>query len=113
MKLGRKGRSVLVMATAPQLDPLLVRELDDLVAVGRFSSREDVVREGLRLVREQDLHGEPVDLAGLDPEERAWLEQRIAEADADPHEGYSIEEVFDELERLCEEDIERARKAAE
>ena len=101
------------MATQPILDPLLVRELDDLVAVGRFPSREDAVREGLRLVREQDRFGELVDFDKLDPAERAWLEQRTAEADADLDGGYSIEEVFDELERLCEEDIERARKAAE
>ena len=100
------------MATAPQLDPLLVQQLDDLVAVGRFSSRDDAVREALRLVHERDQFGEVVDFDKLDPEERAWLEQRIAECDADSHEGYSIEEVFDELERLCEEDIERERRAA-
>lgn len=40
------------MATALNLDQRTVGELDDLVASGRFASREDAVREGVRLVRE-------------------------------------------------------------
>jgi Arc/MetJ-type ribon-helix-helix transcriptional regulator len=59
-----------------------MRDLDDLVASGRFPSREDAVREGLRLVHEQDWTDEEVDLGTLDPETRAAIERGLADVAA-------------------------------
>lgn len=67
------------MATAISLDPDTLRDLDDLVARGRFASREDAVREGLRLVHEQDWTDEAVDLESLDPATRAAVEEGLAD----------------------------------
>lgn len=85
------------MATAIDLDQDTIRDLDDLVARGRFPSREDAVREGLRLVHEQDWTDEAGDLDSLDPKTRAALEEGLADVAAGR--TYPAEEVFDELLR--------------
>lgn len=82
------------MATAINLDPKTLRDLDDLVASGRFLSREDALREGLRHVHEQDWTDEAVDLASLDPATRAAVEAGVAAGRT-----YPAEQVFDELLR--------------
>ena len=69
------------MATALNLDPAIVRSLDDLVRSGRFASREAAVSEGLRLVEIADW-GEPVDLDDLSPSERAGVERGLADVAA-------------------------------
>lgn len=78
-----------------RIDPLLARDLDDLVATGRFVSREDAVRHAVRLIWDAEYDTrlpEP-----LDAETMAILEERIAEADANPDGGIPAEEVFAEL----------------
>ena len=67
------------MATAINLDVDTLRDLDDLVARGRFPSREEAVREGLRLVHEQDWIDEEVDLNALDPATLAAVEEGLAD----------------------------------
>jgi Arc/MetJ-type ribon-helix-helix transcriptional regulator len=70
------------MATALDLDPDTLRELDDLVASGRFPSREDAIRTALRLVHEQDRTDEAVDLDSLDPGTRAAVEEGLTDVAA-------------------------------
>ena len=70
------------MATAWNFDAETIRELDDLVASGRFASPEAAVREGLRLIRKSNDADETVDLDSLDPETRRAIEIGIADADA-------------------------------
>lgn len=61
------------------MDRQSVLELDDLVASGRFASREDAVREGLRLIQQQEVVDEAVDLDSLDSETRAAVEAGLAD----------------------------------
>ena len=70
------------MTTALNLDQQTVRDLDDLVASGRFKSREEAVREALRLLEEQDYVDEPVDLETLDPVTRQAVEEGLADVAA-------------------------------
>jgi putative addiction module CopG family antidote len=70
------------MLTAINLDPDTLRDLDELVASGRYASREDVVRAGLRLVHEEEWTDEEVDLDSLDPATRAALEEGLADVAA-------------------------------
>jgi antitoxin ParD1/3/4 len=70
------------MATVLKLDPATLSDLDELVASGRFASREDALREGLRLVHEQGWTDEAVDLDSLDPATRAAVEGGLADIDA-------------------------------
>lgn len=98
----------MAMATRLTLDPETEVLIDDLMASGRFADRVDVLRHGIRLAHDED---QAVD-EPLDAETLAELERRIAEADADPDGGIPAEEVFAELERLCQEEMERGRNAA-
>ena len=70
------------MATTIDLDRQTLGELDDLVASGRFASREDVVREAVRLLQEREGVDEAVDLDSLDPETRAAVEAGLADIEA-------------------------------
>lgn len=70
------------MATQLKLDPDTEALIDDLMANGRFASREDVVREGIRLVRKNDWTDQEVDLDSLDPETRAAIEAGLADVEA-------------------------------
>lgn len=65
------------MATALNLDRQTLFELDDLVARGRFASREDVVREALRLVWEDEVDDGPLTQA-----EREGIERGLADVEA-------------------------------
>lgn len=62
--------------------------VNELLESGRFASREDVLREGLRLVRERELDRDRF---------RKEMTRRIAEADA----GHvaPADQAFDELEQ--------------
>lgn len=67
------------MPTAINLDPDTLRDLDELVASGRYTSREDIVRAGLRLLHEEEWTDEEVDLDSLDPAIRAAVEEGLAD----------------------------------
>ena len=92
------------MATQLKFDPETELLIDDLMASGRFTDRTEVLRHGIRLAHDEDHTDEP-----LSPEHLALLEQRIAEADADPDGGIPAEAVFAEMERLCLEEMDRRR----
>jgi antitoxin ParD1/3/4 len=70
------------------LDPDLEAIGEELVESGRFTSRADVLREGVRLVQERELGR---------AEFRKEMARRMEEADA----GHVVpaEQVFDELEQ--------------
>ena len=95
------------MATQPRLDPESELLIQQLVTSGRFADRAEVLRYGVRLVHDEDQAVEP-----LDAETIAMLEQRMAEADADPESMIPAEVVFADMERRCRDEIERRRTAA-
>jgi antitoxin ParD1/3/4 len=74
------------VAISADLGEHLEAVVNDLVANGRYNSKSEVLREGVRLVEEREK-----DLAELD----AKLAVAIAEADAGL--GIPIEEAFAEL----------------
>lgn len=76
------------MAISADLGPVLEGVVNDLVANGRYNSKSEVLREGVRLVQEREAR-----LAALD----AAIEKGIAELDRG--EGIPAEEVFDDLRR--------------
>lgn len=76
------------MATQLNLGGEFEAKVDALVAQGRFASREEVVREGLRLIEERER------------EERALLDSAIeAVREADETGWLDADEVFHRLER--------------
>ena len=76
------------MATQLNLGADIEAKVDALVAQGRFASREDVVREGLRLIEERDA------------ELQALLDSAVEAArEADEVGWLDADEVFDRLER--------------
>jgi antitoxin ParD1/3/4 len=76
------------MAISAELGPRLESFVDELVKNGRYGSKSEVIREGLRLVEEREKA-----LAKFD----ASLMQAIKEADAGL--GIPIDEAFDRLRR--------------
>lgn len=76
------------VATKLDLGAEFEAKVDALVAQGRFASREDVVREGLRLIEERERT------------ERALLDSAVAAAaEADEVGWLDADEVFDRLQR--------------
>lgn len=75
------------MAISADLGKTLEAVVNDLVSTGRYNSKSEVLREGVRLVQEREQR-----LAALD----AALAKGIAEADAGNFKPAS--EVFDRLE---------------
>jgi antitoxin ParD1/3/4 len=76
------------MAISAELTPHLESFVDDLIKKGRYGSKSEVIREGLRLVEEREKA-----LAKFD----ASLMEAIAQADAGL--GIPIDEAFDRLRR--------------
>jgi antitoxin ParD1/3/4 len=76
------------MANSVDLGRKLEAVVDELVARGRYNSKSEVLREGVRLVQEREKR-----LAALD----AAIERGLADADAGR--GKPVDEVFDRLER--------------
>jgi antitoxin ParD1/3/4 len=74
------------MASSVNLGPVLEDIVDKLVANGRFNSRSEVLREGVRIVHEREAR-----LFELE----SFLDQGIADADAGR--VLSSKEVFDAL----------------
>ncbi|MBO9544638.1 type II toxin-antitoxin system ParD family antitoxin [Caulobacter sp.] len=79
------------MANDIDLGRQLEAVVDDLIAKGRYRSRSEVLREGVRLVQERETR-------------LAALEAALAEGLADIEAGriYPMEEVFAELEAELE-----------
>lgn len=83
------------MATAIPLEASTIEALDAIVARGRFSSRDEAIRTALYIVEEVDA----ADDAPLTPGEIAGIERGLADVAAGR--VYTVDEVFDELERRC------------
>ena len=75
------------MAISVDLGARLETVVGELIARGRYNSKSEVLREGVRLVQEREAR-----LAALD----AAVMQGVAEADAGQLEDMDV--VFDELE---------------
>ena len=71
-----------------ELGTVLERFVADLVERGRYNSKSEVLREGIRLVQDREAR-----LASLD----ASLARGLADADAGR--TFSTEDVFDRLEQ--------------
>lgn len=86
------------MAISADLGEVLEKVVNDLVENGRYNSKSEVLREGVRLVQEREAR-----LRQLD----ARIEAGLAEADA----GQLIpaDEVLAEMERIV---AKRAKKAS-
>lgn len=74
------------MPSSVALGPQLESTVERLVAAGRYHSKSEVIREGVRLVEEREQR-----LAALDAALALGL------ADADAGRVHSADEVFDEL----------------
>ena len=86
------------MPTDIELGLDLQNFVDGLVESGRYSSHEDVLREGVRLMHERESA-----LAALDHTLAAGI------ADADAGRVKPLDEVFDRLEAKCREAIAAER----
>lgn len=75
------------MPISADLGPNLEAVVEDLVKNGRYGSKSEVLREGVRLIQEREAR-----LAALDASIRRGL------ADADAGRTAPAEEVFDRLE---------------
>ena len=79
------------MASSVNLGPKLEATVDHLVSAGRYGSRSEVLREGVRLVEEREKA-----LARFDAE----IQKGIDSIEAG--EGIPIDEVFDRLTKKYE-----------
>lgn len=88
------------MAISADLGEKLEAVVNDLVANGRYNSKSEVLREGVRLVQERE--------AAL-----ARFFEKIDEGrkSAERGELYDIDEVFDELEARYQAMIDEEEKA--
>jgi antitoxin ParD1/3/4 len=77
------------MATSAELGKTLEKFVTKLVATGRYHSKSEVLREGVRLIQERETR-----LASLD----ASIARGVADADADAGRVKSTSEVFGKLE---------------
>jgi antitoxin ParD1/3/4 len=75
------------MAMSAELGKTLEKFVTELVATGRYNSKSEVLREGVRLIQEREVR-----LAALD----ASIARGVADADAGRVK--STAEVFDRLE---------------
>ena len=75
------------MAISAELGEKLEAVVTDLVANGRYNSKSEVLREGVRLVQERE--------AAL---QKLWVEIDKGIASAEAGRVHDADEVFDELE---------------
>lgn len=80
------------------LGPVLEAFVNDLVATGRYNSKSEVLREGIRLVQDREARLKALDRA---------VAEGLAEADAGL--GIPAEEVFDRLKAKYEAMANRAQ----
>ena len=90
------------MDNPADLGPATEAVIQELIAVDGYASRDDVLRAGVEALHNFGWKHELVDFDKLEPDEAAWLRERIAEADADPDGGIPAEEVFRELRERYE-----------
>lgn len=85
------------MASSVDLGKVLEKVVSDLVSKGRYGSRSEVLREGVRLVEERE-------------KKLAVLDAKIAEglADADAGRLIPIEKVFAELRKRYTQAVKAA-----
>ncbi|WP_332692298.1 type II toxin-antitoxin system ParD family antitoxin [Devosia sp.] len=81
------------MAISAELGENLEKVVNDLVENGRYNSKSEVLREGVRLVQEREARFKELDAS-----------VRLAIAEADAGRWLSEEEVFDELEARYADD---------
>ena len=67
----------------------MARMVREKVEQGAYASNSEVIREGLRLLREAE---------ALREQKFAWMRERIQESLDDPRPSVPAEEVFDRLE---------------
>jgi len=82
-----RGGKEIPMAMSADLGKTLEKFVTDLVATGRYHSKSEVLREGVRLIQERETR-----LAALD----ASIARGVADADAGRVKSTS--QVFDRLE---------------
>ena len=80
------------MAISAELGENLEKVVTDLIENGRYNSKSEVLREGVRLVQEREARFRALDNS---------IRQAIAEADS--HGWLSEEEVFSDLEARYED----------
>jgi antitoxin ParD1/3/4 len=85
------------MAISVDLGPVLEQVTNELVGSGRYGSKSEVLREGVRLVQEREA-------------KLAKLHEALEKGMADIRAGrvYPAEEVFDELEAYLDAKIAAA-----
>jgi antitoxin ParD1/3/4 len=81
------------MAISAELGENLEKVVNDLVENGRYNSKSEVLREGVRLVQEREARFRELDAS-----------VRLAIAEADAGRWLSEEEVFGELEARYADD---------
>ena len=90
------------MDIIPDLGSVTESVIQELIAVDGYASRDEVLRAGVEVLHNFGWKDEVVDFDKLEPEEAAWLRERIAEADANPNGGIPAEEVFRDLRERYE-----------
>ena len=75
------------MAISAELGEKLEAVVDDLVANGRYNSKSEVLREGVRLVQEREV-----------ALQKLWVELERGIADIEAGRTIDADEVFDKLE---------------
>jgi antitoxin ParD1/3/4 len=93
------GEGKLPMAMSADLGKTLEKFVTELVATGRYHSKSEVLREGVRLIQERETR-----LAALD----ASIARGVADADAGRIKSTS--EVFDRLESKLKAKAKAARR---
>lgn len=87
------------MATAVPLDALTEQLISEVLATGQYRSREAVLMQGVRFVRQAVEYPGGAVIEPLSVAERAGIERGLADVAAGRL--YDHDEVFDELERRC------------
>lgn len=85
------------MAISADLGATLEKVVNDLVENGRYNSKSEVLREGVRLVQEREARNRVLD---------TLLQE--AEDDIAAGRTYPAEEVFDEIRALIQAKVSKA-----
>lgn len=88
------------MATQLTLDPAIEQAMDELVNLGSYRSREDVLREAVRLVRVREGFDADVDAGDVDVTAREAVERGVADIKAGR--ARPVADVFRDLRQRYE-----------